>query len=249
MHEHEEVSTTHHSQPVNLTRVNSRSRADILEGRVIDGLAEDGVGQLVRAGEADTSRVGASATGDLDLEARHVGLGVSGAGVQGQDLGADEVVARGDVLGDREGALAAVGVEDLRAPGGRAALVAVLGDLEEGAGGGGGGVGHLRHVDEDGAVVGAADGGVGARAVAGLGVHLDGEGGAGWGLLVHCLYIHLSDGCDIPATSQTPLLLAGPRPQNMSAEDRLSMGLLSLTVRTHLPAWSVDPTHSCCHVE
>jgi hypothetical protein len=27
--------------------------------------------------------------------------------------------------------------------------------------------------------VGAADGGVGARAVTGLGVHLDGEGGAG----------------------------------------------------------------------
>lgn len=54
---------------------------------------------------------------------------------------------------------------------------------------------------------------------------------------------------DIPATSQTPLDCAGPRPQNMSEEDRLSMGLLSLTVRVHLPAWSVEPTHSCCHVE
>lgn len=180
MHKHEQVSTVHHHfQPVNLTRVNSRSRADILEGRVVDRLAEDGVRQLVRAGEADTGRVRASATSDLDLEARHVGLGLSNAGVQSQNLRADEVVARGDVLGDREGSLAAVGVEDLGAPGGGGALVAVLGDLEEGARGGGGGVRDLRHVDQDGAVVGAADGGVGARAVTGLGVHLDGEGGAG----------------------------------------------------------------------
>ena len=97
--------------------------------------------------------------------------------------------------------------------------------------------------------MGAADGGVGARAVAGLGVHLDGEGGAGWGFVSSLSCYHVGDGRDIPATSQTPLVLAGPRPQNMSAEERLSMGLLSLTVRTHLPAWSVEPTHSCCHVE
>ena len=133
IHNHEEVSTTHdHPHTLNLTRVNSRSRADILEGRVIDRLAEDRVRQLIRAREANTSRVRASAARDLDLEARHVGLGVSSAGVEGQDLGADEVVARSDVLGHREGALAAVGVEDLGAPGGGRALVAVLGDLEEG---------------------------------------------------------------------------------------------------------------------
>jgi hypothetical protein len=53
----------------------------------------------------------------------------------------------------------------------------------------------------------------------------------------------------VPATSQIPLDLAGPRPQNISAEERLSIGLLSLTVRTHFPAWSVEPTQSCCHVE
>lgn len=100
--------------------------------------------------------------------------------MQGEGLSADEVVAGGDVLGDGERLLAAVGVEDLSAPGGSGALVAVLSDLEEGAAGGGLRVGDLGHVDEDGTVVGAANGRVGAGAVAGLGVHLDGEGGAGW---------------------------------------------------------------------
>lgn len=61
--------------------------------------------------------------------------------------------------------------------------------------------------------------------------------------------ICMDDGFSIPATSQTPVDFAGPRPQNMSAEVRLSIGLLSLTVRTHLPAWSVEPTQSSCHVE
>jgi hypothetical protein len=55
--------------------------------------------------------------------------------------------------------------------------------------------------------------------------------------------------CYLPATSQTPSDLAGPRPQNMSADERLSIGLLSLTVRVHLVPWSVEPTQSCCHVE
>lgn len=35
----------------------------------------------------------------------------------------------------------------------------------------------------------------------------------------------------------------------MSDEDKLLMGLLSLTVRVQLVALSVLPTHSCCHVE
>ena len=54
---------------------------------------------------------------------------------------------------------------------------------------------------------------------------------------------------DLPATSQTPEEEAGPRPQNMSPEDRLSMGLLSLTVRVQVEPLSVLPTQSCCHVE
>lgn len=54
---------------------------------------------------------------------------------------------------------------------------------------------------------------------------------------------------NIPATSQTPDDDAGPRPQNISPDDRLSMGLLSLTVRAHVVPLSVLPTQSCCHVE
>jgi len=53
----------------------------------------------------------------------------------------------------------------------------------------------------------------------------------------------------IPATSQTPDVVAGPRPQNISAEVTLAMGLLSLTVRTQVPALSSLPTQSSCHVE
>ena len=54
---------------------------------------------------------------------------------------------------------------------------------------------------------------------------------------------------NVPATSQTPDVEAGPRPQNMSGEVRLVMGLLSLTVRTQVPALSSLPTQSSCQVE
>lgn len=54
---------------------------------------------------------------------------------------------------------------------------------------------------------------------------------------------------DVPATSQTPDVEAGPRPQNMSEEVTLAMGLLSLTVRTQVPALSSLPTQSSCQVE
>jgi hypothetical protein len=53
----------------------------------------------------------------------------------------------------------------------------------------------------------------------------------------------------IPATVQTPVVALGERPQNMSAELRLAIGLLSMTVRVHVVAWSVVPTHRSCHVE
>lgn len=99
--------------------------------------------------------------------------------MQCNGLSADEVVASGNVLGHREGTLAAVCVEDLGAPGWGCAFVAVLSDLEERASGGGGGVGDLGHVDEDGAVVGTADSRLGAVAVTGLSVKLYSEGGAG----------------------------------------------------------------------
>ena len=54
---------------------------------------------------------------------------------------------------------------------------------------------------------------------------------------------------NVPATSQTPDVEAGPRPQNMSGEVRLVIGLLSLTVRTQVPALSSLPTQSSCQVE
>lgn len=134
---------------------------------------------LVSAWEADTSRVRTSATGNLDLEAAHIRLGATCTSMQRKHLGTHKVVASSNVLGHRERALAAVGVEDLSAPGGSGALVAVLGDLEERACGRGRCIGDLCHVHQDGAVVGAADGGAGAFAVTGLGVQFYGERGAG----------------------------------------------------------------------
>jgi hypothetical protein len=54
---------------------------------------------------------------------------------------------------------------------------------------------------------------------------------------------------DVPATSQTPLVLAGPLPQNISGFVNPVTGLLSLTVRTQVPALSSLPTQSSCQVE
>lgn len=56
-------------------------------------------------------------------------------------------------------------------------------------------------------------------------------------------------GAAVPATSQTPDEAAGPRPQNISEDVRLVTGLLSLTVRTQVPALSSVPTQSSCQVE
>lgn len=80
--------------------------------------------------------------------------------MQRKHLSTDEILPGSDVLGNGERALSAVRIEDLGAPGGRCALVAVFSDLEERAGSGGGCIGNLGHVDEDGAVVGTTDGGV-----------------------------------------------------------------------------------------
>jgi hypothetical protein len=56
-------------------------------------------------------------------------------------------------------------------------------------------------------------------------------------------------GMYVPATSATPADVAGPRPQNMSEDERESMGLLSLTTRVADVALSVEPTQRSCHVE
>lgn len=144
-----------------LTGVDSGSGADVLESRVIDSLGEDRVGELISTGKRNTGGVCASSTSDLDLEARYVRLGVSSTRMECKNLSTDEIVASSDALGNGESTLSAVGVEDLSAPGGSGALVAVLSDLEEGAAGGGGGIGDLSHVNKYGAVVGTADGRVG----------------------------------------------------------------------------------------
>lgn len=103
--------------------------------------------------------------------------------MQRNRLGAHQVIARRDLAGDGELALAAVLVERVGAPELGARVVPLLVDLEprEARGARGGGVGDLGHVDDDGAEVVAADGLAGAGAVVGLGVHLDGEAAAGCG--------------------------------------------------------------------
>ena len=53
----------------------------------------------------------------------------------------------------------------------------------------------------------------------------------------------------LPATVQTPVVDFGERPQNMSADVKLAIGLLSMTVLAHVFPESVDPTQICCHVE
>lgn len=93
-------------------------------------------------------------------------------------LSTDKVVTSSDVLGDGEGTLAAVGVEDLGSPGGGGSSVAVLCNLEEGAAGGGFGVCDLGHVDHDGSVMVSTNSGLAAAAVAVLCMHLNGEGAA-----------------------------------------------------------------------
>lgn len=99
-----------------LSRVQRRAGADILEVRVVDGLGEESIARLVPARERDTGRAGRAATGNLDLEASDVGLGLASSGVECDGLGADEVVARCQALGDSEGSLSAVGVEDFGSP-------------------------------------------------------------------------------------------------------------------------------------
>jgi hypothetical protein len=86
--------------------------------------------------------------------------------MEGDDLGAEEVVACRQVGGDLDVHLAAAGIEVLGPPivvvpraTGWVLGPGVLEDFEPAAGAvGGGGVGDFGHVDYDGAVVGAAYG-------------------------------------------------------------------------------------------
>lgn len=72
------------------------------QGSLVDVDEDAGVAGLVRAGELDAGGGSRAAAGDLDLEAGHVELGATLAAraVQSKGLGADEVVASSQSLGD-----------------------------------------------------------------------------------------------------------------------------------------------------
>jgi len=169
-------SRPHNRVVVPLTRVDSWAGRDVLEARVIDGLAEDGVAKAVCARERNSGRVCAAPTSDLDLEACNVWLRVSCTSVEGKNLGTNKVISRSDRLGNGEGLLSAVGIEDLSTPGSGSAGVAVLSHLEEGSRSSSLRIRNLRHVDVDGAVVVATDRRLAALAITRLSVHLNGKG-------------------------------------------------------------------------
>ena len=141
---------------------------------------DPGIIGIIRARKLDRRRTGTppAAARDGDLVATDIELGAARLArrVQGQRLGAQQVVARGDVGGDLDVHLAAAGAEVARAP---VVVVAdaatglfgprVGEDLEPACGAvGRARVGDFGQVDLHGAIVGAADGFVVAFAVAGL---------------------------------------------------------------------------------
>jgi len=130
-----------------LTRVDSRSRADILEARVVNRLCKDGITRLVPARKANTRGRRTATARDLDLEATDIRLRVIRTSMQSNSLSPDQIVSTRNVLGHGEGALSAVCIEDLGAPRGCCTRVSVLGNLEEGSGRGGLCVGYFGHVD------------------------------------------------------------------------------------------------------
>lgn len=136
------------------------------------------VSGIVGAREGDAGGGGGARALDAELVARHVVLSTVGgtSGVESDGLGTEKVVAGGDVTRNGEALQTAALVDEIVGPGLVGLEVASLVNLEELAGAvGGGGVIDGAKVDHDGAVVGAADGLLGAVAVVVL-VHLDGDG-------------------------------------------------------------------------
>lgn len=120
-------------------RVQSRARDGVAGHLGVDVDLDTGVGGLVGTREADGGRGGVAAAGDGELVARHVRLGTADAAgrVEGDDLGAQEVVASGDIRRDLDVDTAAALVEVLdtpeivvTAPAGRVLAPTVLVDLE-----------------------------------------------------------------------------------------------------------------------
>lgn len=165
----------------------SRAGGDVGVEVLVDVDLDAGVGRPVRAGERHARGVVGATARDGELVARNVELGTTSTArsMQGNSLSPQQIVTRRQVAGDADIHLAAVGIEVLGAPevvraGATGGVLgpSVLEDLEEGgAAVSGGGVGDLGHVDQDRAVVGAADGFLAAVAGVVL-VHFDGYGAA-----------------------------------------------------------------------
>ena len=155
---------------------------DALVGGGVEGSTSDTVG-------AAAARVGGAGARDLDVDALGVGLGavLLPGRVQGDDLVAQDVVARGERLGDVDGPLVAVGDELVRGPlVGGGVDDADLGQLEEAQAllvGVGAVAGALGQVVDDRAVVGLGPGvpleGHGAASS-------DGDGGLAGGGFLRC---------------------------------------------------------------
>lgn len=88
------------------------------------------VGGAVERSTGDTSGRVVAASGDTEVEALRIGLSSVGAGsaVKGEDLVAEDVVARLQVRGDLDKPAVAVGAEGIGSP---AVIVAASADLEE----------------------------------------------------------------------------------------------------------------------
>jgi len=145
----------------------------------VDVVLDARVGSSVEGSASNTvsiaaARVGGAGAGDLDVDALRVGLRtvLLSRRVQGDNFVAQDVVARGEGLGDVDGPLVAVGDQLVGAPGvGGGVDDARRGELEEGQAllvGGGAVALALGQVVDDGAVVGL-----------GPGVPLEGHGAAG----------------------------------------------------------------------
>ena len=82
----------------------------------VDVVLDTLIGSLVKGGASNAvsavgAGVGGARSGDLNVDTLGVGLGavLLASGVEGDDLVAEDVVARGERLGDGEGPLVAVG--------------------------------------------------------------------------------------------------------------------------------------------
>lgn len=210
---------------------------------------------FIRARKRNSTRARGPTARNDQLIARHIELRAPCASrrMQRDDLGSQQIVARCKTRRHGESTFPTVVVERHGTPFLRREVVALLVDLEpdRAAAIGGRGVADPRKVDDDGPVMVAANCLLGAGALAGLGVHFDCQGLAGWNVLsLPCLLLGMGEMQCIPATVQSPgTPFEPPTLQRMSFELTLVTGLLLGGVRIHVPPLSTPLTHSCWKVE